>query len=250
MDFTGKSIIITGSGGGIGRRTALEMASRGGSITVCDIDPARAESVASEIAGQGGIALALECDVTDYGQANDVVAAAIAAHGAVDVLVNNAGTGTLTPFVHTTPEMWQRDIDLCLYGVMNFCRAVLPHMIERGRGKIVNVCSDAGKVGEPNLAAYSAAKAGVLGFTKALAREVGRDNILANCCCFSTVRTEVFDMLFTANPELEQKMIKRYPMKRVGTLEEAANTIMLLSSDYVTFITGQALSMNGGFAMV
>lgn len=250
MDFEGRSVIITGSGGGIGKQTAREMASRGARLTVTDIDENKAAEVVSEITGQGGTAQAVQCDVTDYEQVKGMVEKAISAYGKVDVLINNAGTGTVNIFVQTTPQDWKRDIDLCLFGVMNCTHAVLPHMIEKQSGKIINVCSDAGKVGEPNLAAYSAAKAGVIGFTKAVAKEVARFNVLVNCVCFSTVKTEMFKMIFEANPEMEQKMIKRYPMKRVGTMEEAASTLMLMASDYVTFITGQTLSMNGGYAMV
>lgn len=250
MDFSGKSIVITGAGAGIGRRTALDMAARGGLLTVLDLDLSKAEGVAGEIEDAGSRSIAAGADVRDFDQVQAAVDAAIAEFGGVDIMVNNAGTGLPKPFVMTEPEDWNYDIGICLFGVMNGCRAVLPHMVEMNRGKIVNICSDAGRVGEPTLAAYSAAKAGVIGFSKAIAKEVARSNILVNCVCFSTIRTELFGGLFQANPEMEQKMIKRYPMKRIGEMEEAANTIMLLCSDYVTFITGQVLSANGGYAMV
>lgn len=250
MDFRTKSIVITGAGAGIGRRTALEMASRGGMLTVSDIDLSKAEAVAGEITGAGGSAIAAQADVREYGQVEAMVDAAISAFGQVDILVNNAGTGIPKPFVMTDPEDWNFDIGICLFGVMNGCRAVLPHMVEKSAGRIVNICSDAGRVGEPMLAAYSAAKAGVVGFTKAIAKEVARSNVLVNCVCFSTIRTELMTGLFEANPEVETKMVKRYPMRRLGEMEEAANTVMLMCSDYVTFITGQVLSCNGGYAMV
>ena len=250
MDFKGKSIVITGAGAGIGRRTAAEMASRGGLLTVSDIDASRAEEAAAGIRDAGGNAMAAQADVREYAQVEAVIGAAIAAFGGVDVLINNAGTGIPKPFVMTDPQEWNFDVGICLFGVMNGCRAVLPHMVEKNAGRIVNICSDAGRVGEPMLAAYSAAKAGVVGFSKAIAREVARNNVLVNCVCFSTIRTELMAGLFEANPEVEQKMSKRYPMKRIGEMEEAANTIMLMCSEYVTFVTGQVLSCNGGFAMV
>jgi NAD(P)-dependent dehydrogenase (short-subunit alcohol dehydrogenase family) len=250
MDFSVKSIVITGAGAGIGKKTASEMAARGGLLTVSDIDLSKAEQVAEEISQAGGRALAVRADVRDYEQMEAMINTAIAEFGQVDILINNAGTGIPKPFIMTSPEEWDFDIGICLYGVMNGCRAVLPHMVERNAGKIVNICSDAGRTGEPMLAVYSAAKAGVVGFSKAIAREVARNNVLVNCVCFSTIRTELMGMLFQANPEAEQKMVKRYPMKRIGEMEEAANTIMLMCSDYVTFITGQVLSCNGGFAMV
>ncbi|RJP30041.1 MAG: SDR family oxidoreductase [Actinobacteria bacterium] len=250
MDFSGKSIVITGAGAGVGRRTALEMAARGGMLTVSDIDASKAEGVAGEISGAGGRAIAAKADVREYGEMEAMIGAAIAEFGQVDVLINNAGTGIPKPFIMTDPQEWNFDIGICLFGVMNGCRAVLPHMVERNAGRIVNICSDAGRVGEPTLAAYSAAKAGVVGFTKAIAKEVARNNVLVNCVCFSTIRTELMASLFQMNAEMEPKMVKRYPMRRIGEMEEAANTVMLMCSEYVTFVTGQVLSCNGGYAMV
>ncbi len=250
MDFSAKSIVITGAGGGIGKRTALEMAARGGSVTISDIDEAKAQQVADEIAQSGGRAIAVKADVREYAEVEEMSKRATSEYGKVDVLINNAGTGIPKPFVTTMPEEWDFDIGICLYGVMNGCRAVLPQMIERNSGKIINICSDAGRIGEANLAVYSGAKAGVLGFSKAIAREVARNNILVNCVCFSAIRNELFGSIFEANPEIEQKMIKHYPMRRIGEMEDAANAIMMMASDYVTFITGQVLSCNGGFAMV
>lgn len=250
MDFTDRSIVITGAGAGVGGRTASEMAARGGLLTVCDIDASRAEAKAQEIVDAGGKAISAMADVRDYGQVEAMVDAAVSAYGRVDIMINNAGTGIPKPFIMSSREDWDFDIGICLFGVMNGCRAVLPHMVEANAGRIINICSDAGRVGEPMLAAYSAAKAGVVGFTKAVAREVARNNIFVNCVCFSTIRTELMGGLMAANPEMEAKMVKRYPMKRIGEMEDAANAIMLMCSDYVTFITGQVLSCNGGFAMV
>lgn len=250
MDFSDTSIVITGSGMGIGRAAAMAMAERGGLVTVSDVSAERAEEVAEAIRGSGGRAIAVRADVTDYRQVREMVEAATSHFGKVDVLVNNAGTGRQKPFVQTVPDDWRFEIDLCLYGVMNGCHAVLPHMLERGSGRILNICSDAGRVGEPMLAAYSAAKAGVVGFTKAVAREVARYGILVNCLCFSAIRTEGIQAMLEANPGLEEKMVKRYPMKRIGTLQEAANAVMMMVSDYCSFCTGQVFSVNGGYAMV
>lgn len=250
MDFSDRSIVITGSGLGIGRRAAMEMASRGALITVSDIDGGRAEAVAGEIGRAGGRAIAIRADVTDYVQVKELVDGATAEYGKVDVLINNAGTGEQKFFVQTAPADWRFDIDICLYGVMNGCHAVLPQMMERRSGRILNICSDAGRVGEPMLAAYSAAKAGVVGFTKAIAKEVARYNVLVNCLCFAAIRTEGIQSRFDAEPGMEEKMVKRYPMKRIGEPEEATNAMMVLVSDYITFTTGQVLSANGGYSMV
>jgi NAD(P)-dependent dehydrogenase (short-subunit alcohol dehydrogenase family) len=250
MDFEGKSIVITGAGAGIGKFTAKEMAARGGLLTISDVNLERATQAVAEIVEAGGKALAVKADVMQYDEVKASIERATETYGQVDILINNAGTSSLSPFTETTPEEWNKDIGICLYGVINGCHCVLPQMIKRGSGKIINICSDAGRVGEPRLATYSAAKAGVIGFSKAIAQEVGRYNVLVNCVCFSTIRTEMFTALFDGNPQIEEKMVKRYPMKRLGTMQEAANTIMLMASDYVTFITGQILSANGGFAMV
>jgi NAD(P)-dependent dehydrogenase (short-subunit alcohol dehydrogenase family) len=249
MDFTDKSIFITGAGAGIGRTTAMEMASRGGLITVSDIDEERAGRVAGEIEDAGGTALGVRTDVTDLDEVGAAMKRATETFGRVDILVNNAGWATASWFADSTPEGWDKDIGLCLYGVIHGCHAVLPQMIERGSGRIVNICSDAGRVGEPRLAVYAAAKAGVVGLSKSIAREVARHNVLVNCVCFSCIRTEFFGNLFEADPRVEEKMTKRYPMGRVGEMREAANAVMIMASDYVTFVTGQVLSVNGGYAM-
>jgi NAD(P)-dependent dehydrogenase (short-subunit alcohol dehydrogenase family) len=250
MDFSDTSIVITGSGLGIGRRAAMEMASRGGLVTVSDLDGERAAEVASAIKEAGGRAIGIRTDVTDYDQVKALIDGATSEFGRVDVLVNNAGTGKQKMFVQTAPDDWRFEIDLCLYGVMNGCHAVLPRMMERGSGRILNICSDAGRVGEPGLASYSAAKAGVVGFTKAIAREVARHNVLVNCLCFAAIRTEGIQAMFDAQPGMEEKMVRRYPMKRIGEPLEAVNSMMMLVSDYLTFTTGQVLSANGGYAMV
>ena len=250
MDSTDKSIVITGSGAGVGKYTAKEMAARGGLLTISDMDEGRMEQAAKEITDAGGKAIAIKADVREYDEIKAMIEGATEAYGKVDILINNAGTGNLAPFITTEPAEWDFDIKICLYGVLNACHCVLPQMIERNSGKIINICSDAGRIGEPRLSLYSAAKAGVVGFTKAIAQEVARNNVLVNCVCFSTIRTEMISDLLDGNPEIGEKMVKRYPMKRLGTLQDAANAIMLMASDYVTFITGQVLSANGGFAMV
>src|SRR4030042_2395523 len=161
MDFSGKSIVITGSGAGVGKRTALEMAARGGLLTISDIDLSKAEQVADEIRQGRGTAISLKADVREYTEVEEMINKASAEYGKVDILINNAGTGIHKPFVMTNPDEWNFDIGICLYGVMNGCRAVLPQMIERNSGKIIKLCSVAGRVGEANLSIYSAAKSGV-----------------------------------------------------------------------------------------
>jgi len=250
ITFEGKSVIITGAGMGIGRAIALELARLGARVTIGDLAVERVRGVASEIEETHGPgrALAAECDVRDYAAVKRMVDGAIETFGGVDVLINNAGTGKSGPFVNTKPEDWNYDIGICLYGTMNGVHAVLPHMIERGGGRVVNCCSDAGRVGEANLAAYSAAKAGIVGFTKAVAREVGRNHIYLNCVCFGMTLTETMQRFVPA--EQQERMLRAYPLRRLGTMQDAANAVLLLASDRASFVTGQVLSSSGGFSMV
>jgi NAD(P)-dependent dehydrogenase (short-subunit alcohol dehydrogenase family) len=249
IHFEGKSVVITGAGAGIGRVTALEFARLGARVTIGDRDDGRAGAAAKEIAEAHGAdrTLAVTCDVRDYAAVQGMIEQAIATFGGVDVLVNNAGTGKMGPFVKSKPEDWSFDIGICLYGVMNGVHAVLPHMIERGGGRIVNCCSDAGRVGEPNLAAYSAAKAGVVGFTKAVAKEVGRNGIHINCACFGTTLTEIMQRMLPA--DRQEKMARAYPLRRLGSMQDAANAVILLASERSSFVTGQVLSSSGGYSM-
>lgn len=250
IDFEEKSVVITGAGAGIGRVTALELARLGARVTIGDLEGGRAEAVAKEIceARGSGRAIGLTCDVRDYAAVRSMIEQAVQTFGAVDVLINNAGTGRIGAFVKSRPEDWSYDIGICLYGVMNGVHAVLPHMLDRGRGRIVNCCSDAGRVGEPGLAAYSAAKAGIVGFTKAVAKEVGKSGIYVNCVCFGTTLTELMQKAIP--PDRQEKMAKGYALRRLGTMEDAANAVILLASDRASFVTGQVLSSSGGYSMV
>jgi 2-hydroxycyclohexanecarboxyl-CoA dehydrogenase len=250
IDFEGKQVAITGAGAGIGRVTALELVRLGARVAISDLDGDRAGALAERICESYGHkrAIGVACDVRDHAQVTSFVEGAIAHFGGLDVLINNAGTARPGPFADSTPDDWAFDVGICLYGVMNGVHAVLPHMVEQGGGRIVNCCSDAGRVGEPMLAAYSAAKAGVVGFTKAIAKEVGASGVHINCVCFGTTLTETIQELLPE--EMRQKMVRRYPLGRLGTMEDQANAVLLLASDRASFITGQVLSSNGGYAMV
>ena len=167
----------------------------------------------------------------------------------IDIMINCAGTGASKPFAETNPEDWDYDIKICLYGVLNGCHCVINHMIERGAGRIVNVCSDAGRVGERNLSLYAAAKGGVIAFSKSLAQEVARNNIYVNTVCFGATKTENIQGLLDSSPGMEEKIVKKYPIRRLGTMQDQANALMFMASDYASFIIGQTLVSNGGFSM-
>lgn len=249
MDFAGESVIITGAGMGIGRVTARSFAKNGALVTIVDIDEEKARAAAQEIEQEGGKATAIKADIRKYDQVKTMVENSIATFGKVDVLVNNAGTSQYMLFKDSKPEDWEVPLKICLYGVLNGCHSILPHMMERKAGRIINIISDAGLAGEARLAVYSGAKAGIVGFSKALAQEVGRYNIHVNCVSFGPTESENVKQLMDTMPEYRELVAKRTPLRRIGTMQDQANAIMLMASRYGTFITGQTISSDGGLFM-
>ncbi len=266
FDLKGKVAIVTGSGEGIGRMTVLTLAGEGANVVVNDIDLARAEKTADEARALGVKALAIKAAVDSPEEVNAMVKKAIDELGQVDILINNAGRGVNweagrapRPFVETEREDWDYTINLCLYGVLNCTRAVLPGMIERKYGKIVNMISDAGRIGEPFMAAYSAAKGGIVAFQKALAKEVGRYNINVNGVSAGATLTERAIRSSEAQKEKlgeeafqkrREETLKVYPIRRLGEPVDLARMCVFLSSDVSKHITGQTISVSGGFSMV
>jgi 2-hydroxycyclohexanecarboxyl-CoA dehydrogenase len=250
MDFTGKKIVITGSGSGIGKKTAEKFLEQGAWVVISDINEKVLAQAEKELRSKGKV-VGFIADVCQYDAMESLAKKAIETLGGVDIWLNNAGTGTNKLFLAMTKEEWDFDIGINLYGVLNGCKAILPHMIEKKGGKIVNTVSDAGRIGEYKLSVYSAAKAGVIGFTKALAKEVGRYNILVNCVSLGTTKTdEIKKFIADQGPGTEEAMSRLYVLRRLGEEEDAANALMLMSSDYVTWITGQILSSSGGYSFV
>jgi 2-hydroxycyclohexanecarboxyl-CoA dehydrogenase len=249
LDLGGRVALVTGAGQGVGRAVALAFARHGARrVLVNDFYPERAETVAREVADLGCEGVATPFDVTDI----DAVRAAFADAGQVDILVNNAGnagSGAVTidpPFWESDPADWDRWLKPNLHGALNVTHAVLPGMVERGYGRVVTVISDAGRVGEPHLVIYSAAKAGAAGFMRALAKAVGRHGITANCVALSSIRTPTIEPLL--DEEAVTKMLRHYPIKRIGEPEDAAAMILFLSSDAASWITGQTYPVNGGYS--
>lgn len=250
MKFDGKSVVITGAGSGIMRVAAQNFAARGGLVTVVDFKGELADKVAAEIKAQGGEAISVQADVTNYAQVKAAVDQAISQYGKVDIMVNGAGQGVMKKFTDTKPEEWPFEINLCLYGVLNGSYAVLHHMLDRKQGRIINVCSDAGRIGERYLAVYSGAKGGVMAFTKSLAREVSNKGVFVNSVCFGTTKTEYYQKVLDSVPGTEEKVAKNYPIGRLATMQDQANALMLVASDYASFIVGQIICSNGGYSMV
>lgn len=244
-----KIAIVTGGGQGIGRAICLTLAREGADVAVVDLNAETAAEAVGEVEKLGRRGLALTADVTNLEEVTAAVNQAIEELGKLDILVNNAAViDLLGKFWEQPVDYWRKSVDVCLFGVFNCTRAILPHMIERESGRIISMASDAGKAGEPLSAPYSAAKAGIMGFTRALAREVGRYKITVNAV--APAFTETPTSLRITTPELRERMVKRaYPLGRLGQPQDLANAVLFLASDAAEWITGQSYSVNGGFFM-
>jgi len=249
IDLSGKSAIVTGGGRGIGRETALLLAQAGASLTIADLDESSAKSVAAEIESKGGKAIAFKTDVTSAESAQAMAQAALAAHGRIDILVNNAAVWTTKLFKDMTPQDYDRDIRVTLFGTLNCSRAVLDAMSASKYGRIVNLISDAGRIGEPYLSVYSAAKGGVAAFTKALAKEVGRFNITVNGVAPGITNTPGAQG-FIEGAGGAEKLAKAYPLRRLAEPIDIANVILFLASDMSAYMTGQIFSASGGYTTI
>jgi 2-hydroxycyclohexanecarboxyl-CoA dehydrogenase len=243
----GKVALVTGAGRGIGRAIAARLAEEGARVAVTDVDEALARAAAAAM-GRG--ARGFRLDVTDPASVRAVLAEVEAALGPVDVLVNNAGWDKAEPFLESTEETWDKVLAINLKGAIRCTKAVLPGMAQRGRGRIVNISSDAGRVGSTGEAVYSAAKAGILGFTKTVAREVARHQINVNAVCPGPTDTELWRSIAAANPRLAQAVQGAIPLRRLGKPEEIAAAVAFLASDDARYITGQTLSVSDGLTMV
>jgi 2-hydroxycyclohexanecarboxyl-CoA dehydrogenase len=244
MRLEGRIALVTGGASGIGAATARRLAAEGARVWVADIDIEGARSVAGEIDGA-----AVGMDVADEAS----VRAAVAEAGDLDVLVNNAGTDRFAFFVNTDPELWDFVLGVNLRGTIAVTHAVLGGMQQRGSGAIVNVASEAGRVGSQGSAVYSAAKAGVIGFTRAVARESSRFGVRVNAVAPGPIDTPLLNAAPKEYGEigerLKQGMIAATSMRRIGQPEEVAAAIAFLASDDASFVTGQTINVSGGLSM-
>jgi 2-hydroxycyclohexanecarboxyl-CoA dehydrogenase len=250
--FDGKSAIITGGAGGIGSATCRRFAAEGARVAVFDRDEAGAQKVAREIEAAGGKAQAFACDITDRQSVDAAVAASESALGPVAILVNNAGFDIFKPFLKTEPSEWERLIAINLRGPLHMHHAVLPGMVERRYGRVVNVASDAARVGSTGEAVYAACKSAMLGFSKTLAREHARHGITLNVVCPGPTSTNLFaDFLKGAsNPDKLMEAFRRsIPLGRIGAPDDLPGTITFFASDDAAYVTGQVISVSGGLSM-
>lgn len=247
MDFHDKSVLVAGGGRGIGRATALKFAELGANVAVADINADAAKETAEAVRALGVRATDLAADITDQSQCDQLVADTVAAFGRLDVLANIVGWSDTTLFVDETSEYWDRIIDINLKGAIYLSRAALEPMREQNGGAIVLTSSDAGKVGTKGETVYAAAKAGVIGFVKSLAREVARYNIRINAVAPGPTDTPL--LWEQADQSIIDRMIRAVPMKRTGKPEEQADALVFLASERASYITGQTLSVSGGLTM-
>ena len=253
-----KVALVTGSGGGIGRTIALNFAREGAVVAINDVNDAGIAETVRQIEAVGGRAMAAHFDITDLASTRAMAATLERSLGRIDVLVNNAALLLNHElFLETDPEACDREIKVILYGTMNCARAVLPGMIERRFGKVINIVTDAARVGQERQCNYSAAKGGVISFTKSIAKEIGRHNINVNAVSPGATNSPMrMEMLRQLKENIgEQKALEReervkraYALRRLGEPEDVANTVLYLASTAARHITGQILSVNGGFA--
>lgn len=250
MRLKEKVAIVTGAGRGIGCAIATTFSEAGAKVVVADLDFSSATRVTEKIESAGNNALAVKVNVAESDSVDALVDAVLEKYGQVDILVNNAGWDKIEPFMESTEDTWDKVIAINLKGTINCCRAVLSIMISQKYGKIINIGSDAGRVGSSGEAVYSAAKGGVIAFTKTLAREMARYKININCVAPGPTDTELFAEIAEGNPKIAEALVKAIPFRRLGQPEDIAKAVLFLASDEATYITGQTLSVNGGLNML
>ncbi|MEK7378046.1 MAG: glucose 1-dehydrogenase [Candidatus Binatota bacterium] len=253
MKLKGKTALVAGGGRGIGRCIALALAREGADIAVGDLVGENADSVRDEIKALRVNTLACKVDLTKRVEVEQMVEKVLSQFGQLDILVNSAGWDKLEPFLESSEETWERILAINFKSVLYTAKAVLPHMISRGSGKIVNISSDAGRVGSSWEAVYSGAKGAVIAFSKTLAREVARYKINVNVVCPGLTDTPLLEAVRSQSPQTEKlidAVTKATPFRRVAKPEEIAEAVLFFASPSADFVTGQTLSVSGGLTMV
>ena len=246
----GKRVIITGGGSGIGRAVCERFGEEGAEVAIFDLNDEGAHETTRLIQQAGGTAQAFNVDITDRTQVDKAVAA-VEAGGPIDVLVNNAGWDEIKPFLDTDEALWKKVIDINLYGPLNMHHAVLPGLVKNGGGRVINIASDAGRVGSSGEAVYSACKGGIISFTKTVARELARKGVQLNAVAPGPTDTPLFAQIAQGEggEKIAEGLKRAIPMKRLAKPTDYPGIICFLASDDAGFITGQVISVSGGLSM-
>lgn len=244
--------LVTGAAGGIGRAICNRFVDEGVKLIAADVNDASLSEFAGELNSRGGDVLPLAFDITSFEEVVSAVAEAVVHFGKIDVLVNNAGWDIAKPFLDTEPELWDKIISINLRGPLNLHKAVLPHLIAAGGGKVINIASDAGRVGSSGESVYSACKGGLIAFSKTVARECARENVRVNVVCPGPTDTALLRS-FVGEGEYGQKIYdklqKAIPLKRLGQPDDIPGMVAFFASSDADFITGQVISVSGGLTM-
>jgi len=248
IDLSSDVAVVTGGGSGIGAGIATLLAKAGAKVAILDMSAEAAKTVAEQINADGGTAIGVEANITDESGVEQALTSVREQLGPVSVLVNNAATWTIKKFSDTSAQETQRVVDVTLVGTINVMRAALPQLLET-KGRIVNVASDSARTGEHSMSVYAGAKAGVIAVTKSVAQEVGRKGVRANIVAPGTTQTPG-SSAFIEQVGGPEKLAKAYPLGRLGQPEDIAGAVLFLASPLSSWITGQVLSVSGGYTMV
>ena len=249
MKLEGKTALITGGASGIGKATVMEFARSGARVICADIDAKKGAELEKEAAAAKFSVEYAAVDLSDSASARRCAAEALKRHPRIDILVNAAGWGDMQAFVDNKPDYIDRLVAINLSGPLHLTQALLPAMIAAGKGKIISVASDAGRVGSTGETVYAAAKGGIIAFTKSLAREVARYSINVNCVCPGPTDTALLDQVAQTSQKLYDSLARAIPLKRIAQPSDIAPAVVFLASDGAAYITGQALSVSGGLTM-
>jgi NAD(P)-dependent dehydrogenase (short-subunit alcohol dehydrogenase family) len=248
IGLKGRIAVVTGAGSGVGREIVKLLNAEGAGVMALDIVHEKARETAALCMGPGPDVTAYRVDIINAEEVNAAAAEILSICGHIDILINNAGYGLFKPFNESNYSDWMVDINVNLIGTLNCTRSFINGMIGNKYGRIVNIVSDAGRVGEPYMTTYSAAKAAVAGFSKALAKEMGPHGIHVNCVALGTTKTPLMTPFLTS--DLEKKIVRNYPLGRLGLPHEPARMAVFLASDAASWITGQVIAVNGGYSMI
>ncbi len=246
IDLKGKTALVTGGARGIGKSIAETLAKAGAAVAVADINQEVIDGTVAELKASGCKAFGVLCDVTDADSVNEAVKAIDSELGNVDILVNNAGITQDTLFMRMDADKWQKVIDVNLTGAFNVTKAVIRQMARNRFGRIINISSVVGLIGNAGQANYSASKAGLLGFTKSIAKEYGQRNVTSNAVAPGFIETAMTGIL---EDDVKNEFLRNIPMKRMGVPEDVANIVLFLSSELASYVTGQVVNVDGGMVM-